>query len=108
MGSSRTSVGQHLDHVADLGVDVLWLSPIYASPQDDNGYDIADYQAIDPLFGTLEDFDELVALLDEYVSDDAVVASLRYKLKKGSTSRSFGWTGPGVVEGSSRTSFTVR
>ena len=52
---------EHLDHVADLGVDVLWLSPIYASPQDDNGYDIADYQAIDPLFGTLEDFDELVA-----------------------------------------------
>lgn len=54
------------------------------------------------------DFDELVALLDEYVPDDAVVASLRYKLKKGSSSRTFGWTGPGVVEGSSKTNFTVR
>ena len=51
----------HLDHVADLGADVLWLSPIYVSPQDDNGYDIADYEAIDPMFGTMDDFDELVA-----------------------------------------------
>ena len=51
---------QHLDHLEDLGVDVVWLSPIYASPGDDNGYDISDYQAIDPTFGTLEDFDHLV------------------------------------------------
>jgi oligo-1,6-glucosidase len=50
-----------LDHLATLGVDVVWLSPIYTSPQDDNGYDISDYQDIDPTFGTLEDFDELVA-----------------------------------------------
>ena len=56
-------VTQRLDHLADLGVDVLWLSPVYASPMDDNGYDISDYRAIDPLFGTLEDFDELVAAL---------------------------------------------
>ena len=46
---------------ADLGVDVLWLSPVYKSPQDDNGYDISDYQDIDPLFGTLDDMDELLA-----------------------------------------------
>ena len=51
----------HLDHIAGLGADVLWLSPIYRSPQDDNGYDISDYQDIDPLFGTLADFDELLA-----------------------------------------------
>jgi len=51
----------HLDHLEDLGVDVLWLSPVYASPQADNGYDISDYQAIDPTFGTLADVDELVA-----------------------------------------------
>lgn len=51
----------HLDHLGDLGVDVLWLSPVYASPQADNGYDISDYQSIDPVFGTLDDFDELVA-----------------------------------------------
>ncbi|MDF2093583.1 alpha-glucosidase [Knoellia sp. 3-2P3] len=51
---------RRLDYLATLGIDVLWLSPIYASPQDDNGYDISDYQDIDPTFGTLEDFDELV------------------------------------------------
>ncbi len=49
-----------LDHLALLGIDVLWLSPIYPSPQDDNGYDISDYQDVDPLFGTLADLDELV------------------------------------------------
>ena len=50
-----------LDHLAALGVDVLWLSPVYPSPQDDNGYDISDYQDIDPTFGTLADFDALLA-----------------------------------------------
>ncbi len=50
-----------LDYLADLGIDVIWLSPIYASPQDDNGYDISNYQDIDPTFGTLADFDELLA-----------------------------------------------
>ncbi|MGY2064215.1 glycoside hydrolase family 13 protein [Blastococcus sp. SYSU DS0619] len=53
----------HLDHLADLGVDVLWLSPVYPSPQADNGYDISDYQDIDPLFGSLEQLDELIAAL---------------------------------------------
>ncbi|MDO5644757.1 MAG: alpha-glucosidase [Dermabacter sp.] len=52
-----------VDHLAALGVQVVWLSPIYCSPQDDNGYDISDYQAIDPTFGTLADFDELLAAL---------------------------------------------
>jgi oligo-1,6-glucosidase len=50
----------HLDHLAALGVDVLWLSPVYPSPQDDNGYDIADYRDVDPAFGTLEDLDRLL------------------------------------------------
>ncbi|WP_426518613.1 glycoside hydrolase family 13 protein [Diaminobutyricibacter sp. McL0618] len=50
----------HLDHLEALGVDVIWLSPIYASPHDDNGYDISDYRAIDPLFGTFDDFDALL------------------------------------------------
>ena len=54
---------QHVDYLDELGVDVVWLSPIYASPHDDNGYDISDYQAIDPSFGTLEDFDRLAAEL---------------------------------------------
>jgi oligo-1,6-glucosidase len=50
----------HLDHLQRLGVDVLWLSPVYRSPMDDNGYDISDYQDVDPLFGTLADLDELI------------------------------------------------
>ena len=54
-----------LDHLAELGVDVIWLSPVYPSPQDDNGYDISDYQDIDPTFGTLEDFDALLAAIHE-------------------------------------------
>lgn len=49
-----------LDYLKDLGVDVLWLSPVYDSPNDDNGYDIADYRSIHPDFGTMADFDELV------------------------------------------------
>jgi oligo-1,6-glucosidase len=55
----------HLDHIAGLGVDVIWLSPVYPSPQDDNGYDISDYQDIEPAFGTLADFDELLAGVHE-------------------------------------------
>ena len=54
-------VERRLDYLADLGVDVIWLSPVYKSPQDDNGYDIADYQAIDPIFGTMYDMDSLIA-----------------------------------------------
>jgi oligo-1,6-glucosidase len=54
---------QRVDHLADLGVDVLWLSPVYPSPQADNGYDISDYRGIDPLFGTQEQLDELIAEL---------------------------------------------
>src|ERR1051325_430890 len=48
-----------LDSLSALGVDALWLSPIYPSPMKDFGYDVADYTAVDPLFGTLEDFDRL-------------------------------------------------
>jgi trehalose-6-phosphate hydrolase len=50
-----------LDYLKTLGVDAIWLTPFYISPQVDNGYDVANYTAIDPLYGTLEDFDELVA-----------------------------------------------
>ena len=49
-----------LDYLKKLGVDVLWLTPIYESPNDDNGYDISDYKKILPEFGTMEDFDELL------------------------------------------------
>ena len=50
-----------LDYLVELGVDVLWLSPVYRSPMDDNGYDVSDYQDIDPVFGTLDDFDRLLS-----------------------------------------------
>ncbi len=49
-----------LDHLKDLGIDVIWLSPFYASPNADNGYDISDYQSIMPDFGTMSDFDALL------------------------------------------------
>ena len=54
-----------LDHIAGLGIDVIWLCPVYRSPQTDNGYDISDYQDVDPLFGTLDDLDELIAGVHE-------------------------------------------
>ena len=49
-----------LDYLMTLGIDAIWLSPVYRSPQDDNGYDIADYQDIDPMFGSLADMEELI------------------------------------------------
>ncbi len=51
----------HLDHVASLGVDAVWLSPFFTSPMKDFGYDVADYCDVDPVFGTLADFDRLIA-----------------------------------------------
>lgn len=54
-------IRRRLDHLVDLGVDALWLSPIFLSPQKDFGYDIADYTAIEPDYGTLEAFDALLA-----------------------------------------------
>lgn len=51
---------RRLDYLADLGIDAVWLSPVYRSPQDDNGYDISDYRDIDPMFGTLKDMEELI------------------------------------------------
>src|SRR5947209_14791732 len=50
-----------LEHVASLGVDAIWLSPIYPSPNADFGYDVCDYTSVDPAYGTLEDFDRLLA-----------------------------------------------
>jgi oligo-1,6-glucosidase len=58
-------IASRLDYLAALGVDVLWLSPIYPSPQDDAGYDISDYQDIDPTFGSMERFDALLAAIHE-------------------------------------------
>ncbi|WP_288619848.1 alpha-glucosidase [uncultured Eubacterium sp.] len=54
-------IRQRLPYLKELGIDVIWLNPIYASPQVDNGYDISDYKAIEPTLGTMEDFDALLA-----------------------------------------------
>jgi oligo-1,6-glucosidase len=62
VGDLRGVLGR-LDYLQQLGVDVIWMSPVYRSPMDDNGYDISDYTDIDPLFGTLADLDELLAAL---------------------------------------------
>lgn len=65
-----------LDYLKDLGIDIIWLSPIYKSPLADQGYDIADYYAIDPRFGTMEDMDRLIAEAkkrDMYILMDLVV-----------------------------------
>ena len=53
-------ITKRLPYIRELGADVIWLSPVYQSPNDDNGYDISDYQAINPEFGTMEDFDEML------------------------------------------------
>ena len=55
---------EKLDYLQELGVDYLWLTPFFVSPQNDNGYDVADYRNIDPLFGTMEDLEKLIAGAD--------------------------------------------
>ena len=54
-------ITEKLPYIKSLGVDAIWLSPIYKSPMKDFGYDVEDYRAIDPIFGTMEDFDTLVS-----------------------------------------------
>jgi len=54
-------ITDHLEHIASLGVDAVWLSPFFTSPMKDFGYDVADYCDVDPIFGALEDFDRLIA-----------------------------------------------
>ena len=58
-------ITEKLDYLKELGIDVIWLSPVYQSPNDDNGYDISDYQAIMKEFGTMEDFDRMLAAAHE-------------------------------------------
>lgn len=60
---------EKLPYLADLGVDMVWLNPFYPSPQRDNGYDVSDYKAINPLFGTMADFEELIAKGREFGID---------------------------------------
>ncbi|ARD07488.1 glucohydrolase (plasmid) [Lactobacillus amylolyticus] len=59
-------ITSRLDYLEKLGIDAIWLSPVYQSPQVDNGYDISDYEAIDPQYGTMADMDELLAKAKEH------------------------------------------
>jgi alpha-glucosidase len=61
-----SGITARMAYLADLGIDALWLSPVFASPQVDHGYDISDYRDIDPLFGSIEDMDELIATAHSY------------------------------------------
>ena len=69
--SSSGSIGDlagitsRLDHIANLGAHAVWISPFYASPQKDGGYDVSDYRAIDPLFGNLDDASALISRAHE-------------------------------------------
>ena len=58
-------ITSRMDYLKELGVDVIWLSPVYESPNDDNGYDISNYQAIMKEFGTMEDFEEMLQIAHE-------------------------------------------
>ena len=75
MGDLRGIISK-LDYLKNLGIDIIWISPIYRSPFVDQGYDISDYYAIDPSFGTMEEFDELLAEAkkrDMYIVMDLVI-----------------------------------
>ncbi|MFC3932629.1 alpha,alpha-phosphotrehalase [Streptococcus dentapri] len=60
---------EKLPYLAELGIDIIWLNPFYPSPQKDNGYDISDYKAVNPLFGTMADFEEMVVTAKTYGID---------------------------------------
>ena len=65
--TNKDGLGDHrgviekLDYIKELGVDYIWLTPFFVSPQNDNGYDVEDYYNIDPRYGTMEDVEELIA-----------------------------------------------
>ncbi|MDG8605850.1 alpha,alpha-phosphotrehalase [Streptococcus pneumoniae] len=68
IGDFRGIIGK-IPYLAKLGVDMVWLNPFYPSPQRDNGYDISDYMAVDPLFGDMADFEEMVCIGKEHKID---------------------------------------
>ena len=89
-----------LDYISDLGVDAIWLSPIFTSPMKDMGYDVSDYKNIDPLFGKLEDFDALIeqahkkdlkVIIDQVLSHSSDQISLFQESRKSKTSSKSDW-----------------
>jgi alpha-glucosidase len=100
-------VRAHLDHLADLGVDAVWFCPWYASPQADAGYDVADYRAIDPVFGTLAEAEQLIReahalgiriiidVVPNHSSDQHVWFQEALRTGPGSAARDLFWFRPG-------------
>ena len=89
-----------LDYISDLGVDAIWLSPIFTSPMKDMGYDVSDYKNIDPLFGNLKEFDELIekaskkgfkVIIDQVLSHSSDQISLFQESRKSKTSSKSDW-----------------
>ena len=70
-------ITRRLGHIADLGCDAVWLSPFFTSPMLDMGYDVSDYTGVDPVFGTLADFDALLITFAERLSATVIVRGLR-------------------------------
>ena len=64
--SDLNGIRQRLDYLQQLGVDAIWIAPMYPSPQVDFGYDISDYETVDPAYGTLADFDQLQAAANQH------------------------------------------
>lgn len=62
---THTGIAQELDYFVDLGVKILWISPIFESPMDDTGYDVENYTTIDPIFGSMSDFEELISEMNK-------------------------------------------
>lgn len=56
---------RRLDHFVDLGVETIWINPVFKSPMQDLGYDVENYTMIDPIFGTMDDFDELISEMNK-------------------------------------------
>jgi alpha-glucosidase len=93
-------ITRKLDYISNLGVDAIWLSPIFTSPMKDMGYDVSDYKNIDPLFGNLEDFDELIkeahkkdlkVIIDQVLSHSSDQISLFQESRKSKTSEKSDW-----------------
>jgi len=76
--TKSSGIIQKLDHFTDLGIETLWIGPLFKSPMDDMGYDVEDYRMIDPIHGTMEDFDELVLEMNKRSNCHSLVRITTY------------------------------
>ena len=83
---------EKLDYLKELGVNVLWISPMLESPQDDNGYDISDYQDIDSMFGNLDDMEQLINEAKKNMEPWRIMKSFLKKRINGALRSSWIWS----------------